>query len=235
LKFMREKWAHPRHHLLSVRLGQVPFEAIPPYLRSVTVLEPEGDVAAEVASAVAGWTSLAQAGAVVKTREPRVLDSTGRGRHFVFVVALMLIVATGLGWMMLRPGVRPADVVTSNAVTTQAAGSAAELLRKLSDANVLTSVGPAVMQNWLELPDEKYRHVAEATLTLLKGGRLKHPVNLDVIFYKYALVLGLKSEDDLPSHPTIDASVLQRALVWAYNEENGTDVKIFDDIIEASG
>jgi len=143
----------------------------------------------------------------------------------------MLVVSGALGWMIVRPGLGPANISGSGQMVTELAGTAAELLQKLRDANVLTSVAPAVMQNWLELPDEKYRRIAEASLALLKGGRLKHRANLDVIVYKYALVLGLKSEDDLPPQPTIDALALQKALVWAYNEENGTDEKILNDIM----
>lgn len=52
LKFARRKWPHPKSRVLSVRLGNTPWEMIPGYLRAVTVLEPEGNLAAEVVAAV---------------------------------------------------------------------------------------------------------------------------------------------------------------------------------------
>jgi len=56
LKLARSRWPHPKGRVVPVRLHQTPWAAIPPYLKSVTVLEPEGSVAAEVVSAVKGLT-----------------------------------------------------------------------------------------------------------------------------------------------------------------------------------
>lgn len=53
LKFARTKWPYPKDKLLPVRLHGTPWEAIPPYLKSVTVLEPEGSAPAEIVEAVA--------------------------------------------------------------------------------------------------------------------------------------------------------------------------------------
>jgi len=55
LKFAREKWPHPAGHVLPVMVKSTPLEDIPPYLRAVSILKPEGNVAAEVASAVRDW------------------------------------------------------------------------------------------------------------------------------------------------------------------------------------
>lgn len=52
LKYAREKWAHPKEKILPVLVRATDWTAIPPYLKSVTVLEPEGNVAAEVLNAV---------------------------------------------------------------------------------------------------------------------------------------------------------------------------------------
>ncbi len=51
-KYAQEKWPSPSGHVLPVMIEDVPFRDIPAYLRSVTVLHPEGDVAAEVVDAV---------------------------------------------------------------------------------------------------------------------------------------------------------------------------------------
>lgn len=52
LKFARAKWLHPGSRVLPVRLDRTPWTAMPPYLKSVTVLEPEGNIPAEVVDAV---------------------------------------------------------------------------------------------------------------------------------------------------------------------------------------
>jgi TIR domain len=52
LKFARIKWHHPKNKVLPVRLHGTPWEAIPPYLKSITVLEPEGSAPAEVVAAI---------------------------------------------------------------------------------------------------------------------------------------------------------------------------------------
>jgi tetratricopeptide (TPR) repeat protein len=53
LKFAEQKWGHPAGHVLPVQVEPVPKDAIPPYLTAVTILAPQGNLAAEVAAAVA--------------------------------------------------------------------------------------------------------------------------------------------------------------------------------------
>src|ERR1044071_2305637 len=48
LKLARTKWPHPKGRVLPVRVGKADWGSIPAYLQAVTVLEPEGSVAAEV-------------------------------------------------------------------------------------------------------------------------------------------------------------------------------------------
>lgn len=52
LKYARHKWPHPQKRVLPVIVQPTDFEAIPAYLRAVTILEPEGNIAAEVTEAV---------------------------------------------------------------------------------------------------------------------------------------------------------------------------------------
>jgi hypothetical protein len=54
LKFVREKWSRPENRVLPVMLKPTAVEAIPSYLKAVTILEPEGNVAAEVVHALRG-------------------------------------------------------------------------------------------------------------------------------------------------------------------------------------
>jgi hypothetical protein len=125
---------------------------------------------------------------------------------------------------------QPRDLPATPAQLTSSA-----LLKRLGDANVLFSVERETMLDWLGLPDERYRRIAEASLALLKGERLKHRANLDVVVYRYATSLGLSSDSDLPPQPKIDKAVLQKALLEAYNEENGASAKSLEEIVEKIG
>jgi nucleoid-associated protein YgaU len=53
LKIARRRWPDPAGHVLPVMVDATPFSALPRYLGSVTVLVPEGNLAAEVVLAVA--------------------------------------------------------------------------------------------------------------------------------------------------------------------------------------
>ena len=53
LKFAEQKWAHPAGHMLPVLVERVSTDAIPAYLRAVTILNPRGNLTAEVAADVA--------------------------------------------------------------------------------------------------------------------------------------------------------------------------------------
>jgi hypothetical protein len=52
LEFARRKWRNADGHVLPVIIKAVPFQEIPNFLKSVTVLEPQGNIAAEVGAAV---------------------------------------------------------------------------------------------------------------------------------------------------------------------------------------
>lgn len=52
LDIAQAKWEHPAGHVLPVMVQPTPIKDVPPYLRAVTILEPKGDVAADVARAV---------------------------------------------------------------------------------------------------------------------------------------------------------------------------------------
>jgi hypothetical protein len=52
LRFARYKWRHPGGRVLPVMMEATPLPAVPAYLRAVSILEPQGNKAAEVAFAV---------------------------------------------------------------------------------------------------------------------------------------------------------------------------------------
>jgi hypothetical protein len=53
LKFAEDKWGDPSGHVLPVMVEPVSKDAIPAFLRAVTILKPQGNLTAEVAAAVA--------------------------------------------------------------------------------------------------------------------------------------------------------------------------------------
>ena len=87
LKFAEQKWAHPAGYVLPVVVGPVPKEAIPVFLRAVTILHPQGNLTAEVAAAVARMTAPWWR----RMLQPRRLAPT---------VAVMLIIIVG-AWIAL--------------------------------------------------------------------------------------------------------------------------------------
>ena len=85
--YARSRWPHPKGHVLPVLLRPTPFTTIPAYLKSVTVLEPSGNTAAEV---VASVTRLATMPADTRNvRKYALLGAAG-----VVVLAGTLYVAT---------------------------------------------------------------------------------------------------------------------------------------------
>ena len=52
MAFARSKWPNPSKRVLPVMAAPTPLEKVPNYLRAVTILEPEGNTAAEVRAAV---------------------------------------------------------------------------------------------------------------------------------------------------------------------------------------
>ncbi|MEQ1684194.1 MAG: toll/interleukin-1 receptor domain-containing protein [Burkholderiaceae bacterium] len=52
LSMAKARWRHPGGHVLPVKVAPVTKDAIPAYLRAVTILEPQGDVVAETVAAV---------------------------------------------------------------------------------------------------------------------------------------------------------------------------------------
>ena len=94
--YARARWPHPKGHVLPVLIRPTPFPTIPAYLKSVTVLEPSGNAAAEVVAAVARLATpgtavrklalaggigvlLLAAGAYVAMKPPRAATPGGAG------------------------------------------------------------------------------------------------------------------------------------------------------------
>ena len=93
LKFAEEKWGHPAGHVLPVMIEPTPMQAIPEFLRAVTILEPSGDVAAEVAAAVARMT---------ESRSHRLFKSPGVALLLVLGLLIAAGVWKGVVWQRAR-------------------------------------------------------------------------------------------------------------------------------------
>jgi TIR domain len=89
LKFAEQKWPHPGGRVLPVVVEATPKEALPAYLRAVTILKPHGNLVAEVAAEVARmgapWWK-------------RMLAP----RRLVPAVVVLLLVAAG-AWLAVPP------------------------------------------------------------------------------------------------------------------------------------
>ena len=76
LRFAQQVWNNPEGHVLPVMAVETPLARVPNYLKAVTVLRPEGNLAAEVAATVSdlasGWTpEMTVAGQAEVVRETR--------------------------------------------------------------------------------------------------------------------------------------------------------------------
>jgi hypothetical protein len=58
LRFARERWPHPQGFVLPVMVEPTDRTQIPPYLKAVSIYEPQGDIAAEVAYEVERWSHI---------------------------------------------------------------------------------------------------------------------------------------------------------------------------------
>jgi hypothetical protein len=54
LSFARHKWQSPNNRVLPVMARKTPLERVPSYLKAITILEPQGNVAAETSAAIEG-------------------------------------------------------------------------------------------------------------------------------------------------------------------------------------
>ena len=95
LAYAQARWAHPKHHVLPVRLEDVPWEELPPYLKAVTVLEPTGNVEAAVLTAVAGLERIAGTPNSADHSEVTASGDRSRRRDATRVTVPLLVALVG--------------------------------------------------------------------------------------------------------------------------------------------
>ena len=142
LKFAKIKWPKPWGFVLPVVIRPTDYSAIDPYLASVTVLEPRGNVAAEVAAAV-----------------DRHSRSGVLGRIIVgIVVALVLVVGGSAPWWWK-------ELPQINSPTSPAPGPTVPELRLTNPeqlhVNIISLEGPS------PTPSEKIRSALQSLQSAL--------------------------------------------------------------------
>ena len=100
LNIAKKRWRHPGGRVLPVKVAPTPIADVPPYLRAVTILEPQGDVVAETVAAV---DAIRPAG-----RRARVVAA-------VAVAAIVAAVAGFLHWQQLQADEAQASALSSAA------------------------------------------------------------------------------------------------------------------------
>ncbi|HTN48837.1 MAG TPA: toll/interleukin-1 receptor domain-containing protein [Burkholderiaceae bacterium] len=81
LALAQSRWRHPRGHVLPVKLAPTPIETVPPYVRAVTILEPQGDPVPGIVAAVAH------------------LGPDRRRRRWILLAVVLLAAAIAAGWL----------------------------------------------------------------------------------------------------------------------------------------
>jgi hypothetical protein len=82
LALAQSRWRHPRGRVLPVKLAPTPIDTVPPYLRAVTILEPQGDPIPGIAAAI-----------------DRLAPGRHRLRWIALAIALLAVVAVVGGWL----------------------------------------------------------------------------------------------------------------------------------------
>ncbi len=89
LAIAEERWPRPSGHVLPVLLHPTDYSQLPPWLRAVTVLEPSGNLQADVADAV-----------------HRIARLRWRGRRNLGLIGAAVFLALAAGALALRTGLR---------------------------------------------------------------------------------------------------------------------------------
>ena len=106
LRFARHKWRNPGGRVLPVMLEPTPMADVPSYLKAVSILEPHGNKAAEVAFAIARLRGIERA---LNT----AAIAAAVGAVFAFLAGLMPVQGVSHSWLPLRK-VLKVDVALEN-------------------------------------------------------------------------------------------------------------------------
>ena len=138
LRCAEQKWGHPAGRVLPVFAEPTPKDAIPAFLRAVTILQPRGDIAAEVA---------AEVGRLSASWWRRMLEP----RRLVPTVVVVLILA-GAAWMWLPPYLERreqnarAETIVKQSQSQADSGQYGDAWKLLEQARVVAPASPVVSE-----------------------------------------------------------------------------------------
>ena len=111
LKYARQKWPHPQHRVLPVMVQPTDYNTIPTYLKAITILEPEGNIAAEVSDAVNRLRPQKPDDSKIKTSADANPDLWQKYGNLVTVILCSIILAVLLGtWFKFSYKTVPIDM-----------------------------------------------------------------------------------------------------------------------------
>jgi hypothetical protein len=100
LEYARKKWLHPENRVLPVMIKPTDFKSIPAYLKAVTILQPAGNIAAEV---VESLPASGESAAVIS--EPNQIVSTATGLTLPLLCGILIATALGTLFSKVYPKV----------------------------------------------------------------------------------------------------------------------------------
>jgi len=86
LEIAREKWPQPEGHILPVMAIATDLDSVPPYLKAVTILNPEGEIVEAVSRRLDDWSPMEEVDPVEDTR--RTLERGGTPPALAGFIAL---------------------------------------------------------------------------------------------------------------------------------------------------
>lgn len=96
LTFARHKWQSPSNRVLPVMARKTPREQVPSYLKAVTILEPQGSIAAETSAAVEGMLR----NAALPAQEYKDVSMNGFRRIMAYAAGVPVVAVAGIYLIM---------------------------------------------------------------------------------------------------------------------------------------
>lgn len=126
LGLAQRRWKHPARHVLPVMVRSTPMDQIPPYLKAVTIMQPAGDIPAEVADYVRQ----------IRPPWPKWVGWTIGG------AAVGILAVSLWGFSGMSTHVRQATDLLQNARSLQSAGEYSSAFDRILEASAQVTQSP---------------------------------------------------------------------------------------------
>ncbi|MFC1569794.1 toll/interleukin-1 receptor domain-containing protein [bacterium] len=90
LDIAREKWPQPEAHILPVMAVATDLKIVPPYLKAVTILDPEGEIVEAVSRHLDDWSPMEEADIIARTQKQ--LEEAGASPAVAGLIALSVAI-----------------------------------------------------------------------------------------------------------------------------------------------